>query len=108
MPVVTVFSLPRGLPMAITVSPTSRSDEVPRGAAGSRRPACTRSSATSLRTSTLTSSAGSSLPSLKRTRMGADSSSRTCALVRIQPSGSITKPDPRLVLVERCSSQSCR
>jgi len=37
-PTVTVCSCPKGLPMAMTVSPTIRSDEVPRGTGGNALP----------------------------------------------------------------------
>ena len=65
-PVVTVPLRPNGLPTAITVSPMSRSEDVPIGAA-SNFFASTRSTATSLSGSTPINFAGTCVPSLKLT-----------------------------------------
>ena len=61
-PVVTVPLRPNGLPTATTVSPMSRSDDVPIGA-GARFFESTRSTATSLSGSTPISFAGTVVPS---------------------------------------------
>src|SRR5207244_4155216 len=72
-PVVTVCESPNGLPIAITVSPIMRSDEVPSVTCGSSSPACTRSTATSESLSAPTSLASNSrssasVTSLRRAR----------------------------------------
>ena len=106
MPVVTVCSRPYGLPIAMTDSPTSSRAESPRGTTGSPL-ASTFRSTRSVRGSRPSTVAGSSRPSASVTRMSL-APSTTWLLVTMNPSGLITKPEPRLFSVWRRRLPSTR
>src|SRR5262245_26468976 len=95
MPTVTVWSRPKGLPIATTQSPGRISSESPSGSGcrPSLRPR--RSSARSVFASWPTISAPTSVPSLSTTRIRSTPPT-TWLLVTTSPSDEITKPVPRL------------
>jgi hypothetical protein len=100
-PVVTVWDKPKGLPIAITVSPGKRSEEVPREIKGSFSLAWSFSTATSK---------SESAPITRAAKVLLSASEKvifvarviTCALVTTYPSASMMTPDPR-DLRERCT-----
>jgi hypothetical protein len=92
MPAVAVCSSPNGEPIATTHSPTCNWSELPSLTTGSPL-ALTCSTATSVRSSSPTSSAGSSRWSDSFTRISS-ASFTTWALVRMVPSEEMTKPEP--------------
>ena len=94
MPLVSVKSCPKGLPMASASCPTRRSSTSPRGSGrSSRAPASIFSTARSELGSPPRNSASYSSPSAKTTLTESEPST-TCQLVRMWPSSSQTKPDP--------------
>ncbi len=100
-PVVTVCEKPKGLPMAITVSPIIRSSEFPISMAGRDRWDEIRNTARSESGSAPTIEASNSCSSFRTTVMVA-LFSMTWALVRISPCfPSIMTPDPRLLFLYR-------
>ena len=104
-PTVTVFSRPRGLPMAITVSPIIRSS----CSAGWTKASPLRGMRNSARSASVSepiTSASASLPSAKRTLTSA-APSMTCSLVTIRPSFEITTPVPSACDEYTCPS-GCR
>ncbi|OPX96423.1 MAG: hypothetical protein A4E58_01750 [Syntrophorhabdus sp. PtaB.Bin006] len=95
MPAVTVVSNPKGLPMATTQSPTSRLSESPNVADGSVCFALILIRAMSVLASRPITVASYSLPSISFTFMLC-AFSMTWLLVRMYPSRSIIKPEPKL------------
>jgi len=99
MPLVTVSSRPKGLPMAITKSPTRSESESPSGAAVRPRGSLRRMTAMSVAASVPTTLAVSSRSSARRTSTSS-ASSTTWLLVRTSPrAASMTKPEPRPVSI---------
>ena len=98
MPVVTVPSRPSGAPMAMVVSPTRRSAELPIGMGSSSPGAARETMARSPRGSVPTTVASLTVPSASRTVIsGAEASPpsvTTCALVSTCPWESSTMPEP--------------
>ncbi len=92
MPAVTVFSKPKGEPMASTHSPTFRRLASPRRTAG-RPVASILISATSERRSLPITLAVNSRLSVSRT-VTVSPASTTWALVRMNPSALMMKPEP--------------
>src|SRR5262245_49808478 len=99
-PVVTVCERPKGLPIAITVSPIIRSPAVPSATVGSLPSALMLSTARSESASAPTSLASNSRPSTSVTLMRLPRWI-TCELVRMVPDASTMAPEPRLVCSER-------
>jgi hypothetical protein len=95
MPVVSVQSRPKGLPMAKTFWPTRRSALLPTGSGGGGRPAPTpiRSTARSCAGLAPTSAAAKARPSASRT-VAPEAPARTWWLVTTWPASSQTKPEP--------------
>jgi len=89
---------PKGLPIAITGSPTIRSAELPGGVKGSDASARILSTAMSLFGSAPTSSASNSRPSAIVTRTRS-ARAITCSLVKTCPAASKITPEPRLCTV---------
>jgi len=95
-PVVTVWLKPKGLPMAMTVSPGMMSPESPSLTAGSFDAPLIWSTAMSKSGSAPLTAAGNSLPS-SRCTMTSSPPAITCALVSTRPfSPSTITPEPRL------------
>ena len=94
-PAVTVVASPWGLPMAMASCPTRRRSELPSSTAGNCPPKlpCTRTTARSVRGSVPTTSAAKVRPS-GRLASSCRACSTTWLLVRMYPSGVITKPEP--------------
>src|SRR5437867_1893940 len=99
-PVVTVCERPKGLPIAITVSPIMRSAAEPKGMCGRSSPALTRTMAMSASASAPTSVASNSRWSASVTWMRL-ARSITCTLVMMVPSAATMTPEPRLVVLKR-------
>ena len=99
MPVVTVCSRPKGLPIAITGSPTWSCAESPSGTTGSPR-ASTFRRARSVFGSRPRTFAGHSRPSESLTLISV-APSTTWLFVTMYPSGLTMKPEPRLRTVRR-------
>ena len=96
MPLVTVRSWPNGLPIATTGAPTCRSLDEPSGMTVSAEAGTsTLRTATSVALSTPTTLACTFSLLEKETEIGPFAPSTTCALVRMWPSLSMTKPEPR-------------
>src|ERR1700733_11218972 len=93
MPAVTVPPRLKGLPMAMTHSPSRSLSESPNATALSGLSAFTRNSAKSALVSLPTSCAGSLVPSLRMTLISS-ASAMTWLLVTTRPDGSMTKPEP--------------
>ena len=92
-PAVTEFSKPNGEPIASTQSPTFRSLALPSGTVG-RPCASILSTATSVAGSEPSTFARNSRRSVSFT-VTSFASRTTCAFVRMTPSGSTMKPEPR-------------
>ena len=93
MPIVTVFSNPKGLPTAIAQSPTFNRSESPRAAVGQGPLPSSRTTARSVRLSFPTTLAATLRPSVSSTcRVSAPST--TWALVSSSPSASKITPLP--------------
>ncbi len=93
MPAVTVPPSPKGLPTAITGSPTRILSLSPKGTAGRGWAGFTFSTATSTLLSLPTTSALSLVPSVRMTVMSL-APSITWLLVITMPAGSMMKPEP--------------
>src|SRR5829696_4909628 len=94
IPVVTLIPTLRGLPMAMTGSPTPTEPESPSVSGSSSFPgASTRNTATSVEGSCPTSSASLRAPSANLTEMSS-APSTTCWLVTMCPASSTTNPEP--------------
>ena len=94
IPVVAVRSSPKGLPIAMTGSPTTRSPLVPSGSGRALRGTeATLSTARSVLSSRPSTSARSSVPSSNVT-VAFLAEPSTWAFVRMRPRGSTRKPDP--------------
>ena len=98
MPLVTVRSSPKGLPIATTGSPTSAFEESPSGSGVAPWVLSTWRRARSLEGSAPTTAACWLSPSSLNLTSTRWAPSTTCALVRMWPSPSIRKPDPVAVL----------
>ncbi len=92
MPAVTVFSSPKGEPIAITHSPTRSRATSPMRTVG-KRVASILTTATSVRRSAPTTRAVNSRSSLRVTTTSS-APSTTCALVKMKPSAVRMKPEP--------------
>ena len=113
MPVVTVPARPSGAPMAMVVSPTRRSAELPIGMGSSSPGAARETMARSPKGSVPTTVASLTVPSASRTVISGSEASppsvTTCAVVSTCPWESSTMPEPlpaaEALLTERVTTE---